>query len=200
MSGNDKSDPQFAGLVLAGGRSSRMGRDKAFLTVNGERMIDRQLRLLREAGAKDLFVSGRRGVNYRVPGATVLLDKIESAGPAAGITAAMQVCDREFLMVLAVDLPALPVSALRELRRRVRAGRGVVPVHDRGYEPLVAIYPVAIAAEWDRHLRNGERSLQFLVQSALDCGFVSRRDIPARERDAFANWNSPSDWSFGGDH
>src|SRR5215469_13467268 len=54
----------FDAVILAGGKSSRMNRDKAFLNIDGRTLLARQIELARQAGAKNIFVSGRSGKDY----------------------------------------------------------------------------------------------------------------------------------------
>lgn len=185
---------EFSGLVLAGGRSTRMGRDKAFLRVGGERLLDRQLALLRALGARELFVSGRRGINYRVPSARVVLDRESDCGPAGGILAGLRVCRSRFLFVLAVDLPEMSRAFASELVQRVAGERGVVPRHARGYEALAAIFPRTVLAAWEPLVGGGECSMQNLVRVAVEAGQVSPWELSPEDDHALANWNCPSDW------
>lgn len=195
MSAAPRIGHEFSGLVLAGGRSTRMGRDKAFLRIEGTRLIDRQLALLRALGAQEGIVSGRRGVNYRVRPARVVLDCAPGSGPAAGILTGLQACHSPFLFVLAVDLPKISLPFAVQLVQRVTGACGVVPRNSRGYEPLAAIYPRALSALWAPMLAAGECSLQALVRAAVAAGQLSVWDLTEDEAGALANWNSPGDWS-----
>ena len=68
-------------MILAGGNSSRMGRDKAWLRVDGQRLLDRQIALVRAVGAVEVFISGRADRDYSAFGGLVLHDKHSAAGP-----------------------------------------------------------------------------------------------------------------------
>ncbi|MBQ4855860.1 molybdenum cofactor guanylyltransferase [Rhodanobacter sp. B2A1Ga4] len=99
------------GVVLAGGLSSRMGRDKALLDWQGRPLIERQLAVLREAGIDDVRVSGHR------PGYHGVVDAMPQAGPLGGLAgiADALVSDAE-LLVIPVDMPLLHAALLRRLR------------------------------------------------------------------------------------
>ena len=64
----------FGAVILAGGKSSRMGRDKAFLEIGGPSLLARQISLVRDIGAAEIFISGRKGVNYSGFNCCVLTD------------------------------------------------------------------------------------------------------------------------------
>lgn len=185
---------ELSGVVLAGGQSTRMGRDKAFLRIGGRRLIDRQLALLRAAGAAEVFVSGRRGVNYRVRPIRVRLDREPGLGPVGGLLAALEQSGAPSLLVLAVDLAAMNAAVLRELLGQVRPGRGVVPVQSDGWEPLAAVYPREILALWRPLVAHGERRLQRLIAAGVEAGLLRGWRVPVRWRPSFANWNHPADW------
>lgn len=99
------------GVVLAGGRSTRMGRDKALLEWQGRPLIEHQLALLRAAGVDSVEVSGER------PAYRGIADAQPQAGPLAGLAgiAAAHAYDAE-LLVIPVDMPLLQPALLRRLR------------------------------------------------------------------------------------
>ena len=98
------------GVVLAGGRSLRMGVDKAMLQWRGRPLIEHQLGLLREAGLAEARVSGLR------PDYGGVADSVTGAGPLAGLASvAGRVADGTDLLVVPVDMPLLTVELLRRL-------------------------------------------------------------------------------------
>src|SRR5690606_19254867 len=123
----------WSGVVLAGGRSSRMGRDKAFLVIEGQTLISRQVALLRAADCDDVLISGRAGVNYAVTGARVVYDSGEGLGPLSGIVAAFSAMKHDRLVVLAVDLPAMTTALLQRLLRTGTPVKCTVPHGRHGF-------------------------------------------------------------------
>lgn len=99
------------GAVLAGGRSRRMGRDKALLDWHGRPLIEHQLATLRAAGVDEVLVSGER------PDYAGIADVRADAGPLAGLAALADMRDEDFqLLVVPVDMPLLQPSLLHRLR------------------------------------------------------------------------------------
>ena len=80
----------FAAVILAGGKSSRMGFDKALLEVDGVPLLARQIQIVRAAGAGEVFISGRSEAGYSAFGCAVLQDNFADSGPMAGIEAALE--------------------------------------------------------------------------------------------------------------
>ncbi|MHA7834991.1 MAG: molybdenum cofactor guanylyltransferase [Algiphilus sp.] len=102
----------FMGVVLAGGKSTRMGRDKALLELAGQTLLDRSINLLRKAGAAPIVVSGHRPSYDCVP------DLWEGRGPLGGLASVLKarpLSPGRALIVLPVDAPGLRVSDIRRL-------------------------------------------------------------------------------------
>lgn len=183
----------LSGVVLAGGRSTRMGRDKAFLRRGGETLVRRQTGLLRAAGCTDVLISGRPGVDYGVPDARTIIDAVENAGPLAGLVAALEAMHHERLLVLAVDLPAMSPQFLQRLAAWGDARCGVVPYGPHGFEPLGACLPRAILALARTALERQSTSLQTLLGEAESSGLIRRLALSPEEERSFENWNRPED-------
>ncbi len=195
------SGGEFSAVLLAGGQSRRMGRDKALLTLPDgrplwQRQLDDVLRPLRPAA---LFFSGPARVG--LPGdVTVLADAAapagQSLGPLAGIAAALDAMQTPLLLVLAVDLPAMTAAWFRDhLLPRCRPGRGAVPRGDDGFfEPLAAVYSQECRALAQAQLQSGtDRSLQSFVRAAESAGWIEPVGISAEAQRLFVNWNAPTD-------
>ncbi len=184
------------GVILAAGKSTRMGRDKAFLTLaDGTTLVAHQAALLRSIHVNDLLISARPHTDYPVPGAHRVYDTVPDAGPLAGIAAALAHSTQPHLLALAVDLPRITAALLKSLLDHTTPGVGAVPSTPRGFEPLCAVYPntpdsrAALAAALASH----DLSLQNLLNTAVTSGWM--RPVPVAEADlpAFANWNTPQD-------
>lgn len=132
-------------LILAGGKSSRMGRDKALLELRGATLLAHQIKLVRNLGVKEIFISGRPEVDYAIPGCGVLIDRFQHAGPLAGIERGLDATTASLLLVLAVDMPALRSDFLARLGAICSENCGAVPQINERLEPLVAFYPKAAA-------------------------------------------------------
>jgi len=99
------------GVVLAGGLSSRMGRDKALLPWRGRPLIEHQLDVLREAGVDEVRVSGHR------PDYHGIVDAIPQLGPLGGLAGLAESLTGDVdLLVIPVDMPLLQANLLRRLR------------------------------------------------------------------------------------
>ena len=147
------------GLVLAGGKSRRMGSDKALLRLDGETQLSRAVNLLREQ-VKRVFVSTRadqaddaeRGKFEQV------VDRYDDMGPVAGILSAMDAHSEVSWLVLACDLPNIDDATIAYLLQQCSADHPVTAyesVHDGLPEPLCAIYRPASRAVIDDFVEQG---------------------------------------------
>ncbi len=184
----------FAAVLLAGGRSRRMGRDKALLPLgDGLLLWQRQLDVLRQLEPAELFVSGPRREGFP-PELICLLDEQPGRGPLGGISSALGATRAPLLVVLAVDLPRMTPEFLRGLLERSTDGRGVVPWHHASdlYEPLAAVYPSACLTLVQARLNGDDWSLQRFVRAAGQT--LHAYEIGAGEEAIFTNWNEPASY------
>jgi molybdopterin-guanine dinucleotide biosynthesis protein A len=183
----------FSAVILAGGKSSRMGRDKAWLEVGSQPLLARQIQLARESGAAEVFISGHADADYTAFGGRVLRDKFAGAGPLAGIERALEAATSPLLLVLAVDLPEMNVEFLRRLGAGCGEYVGASPRGDGNIEPLAAFYPKAAQPLAEALLGSDRNAVTAFAESCVQSGLAQFVELPATEARHFANWNSPAD-------
>lgn len=166
-----------AGAVLAGGRSQRMGFDKALLSWGGEPLWRRQMRVLREAGAEPVALV--RAPAQEDFGAICWRDRRVNQGPLAGLEAALlqaREAERGALLALAIDMPFTQPEWFHWMLQA--APDGAVAEHDGIYEPLAAVYPAAVLSVVQRRLDAGQRSLQGLIAELVALRLVRSLPVP----------------------
>jgi molybdopterin-guanine dinucleotide biosynthesis protein A len=190
----------FSAVILAGGQSSRMGRDKAALELAGETLLARQIKLVQAAGAAEIFISGRVGRDDTKFGCPVLIDNFPQAGPLAGIESALQKCRNPLLLVLAVDMPQMQVAVLEELLKQSGGRNGIIPRLAGRAEPLAALYPSIAALLATELLRSvpasaagGSPGVGFFAARCVQEGWARYCDLPADVAACFKSWNAPQD-------
>ena len=183
----------FAAVLLAGGKSRRMARDKALLRLpDGRTLWERQRDVLRALEPAEWFISGdwREGFPAGLPW---LADTVTDRGPLAGIAAALREMRSPRLVVLAVDLPAMTTGFLHALLQASDTAGAVPQRPDGFFEPLAAVYPKSADESAEKRLREEALSLQIFVRALVAEGSVSARPITDRDAGLFANWNEPAD-------
>ena len=183
----------FSAVILAGGKSSRMGRDKAFLEIGGQTLLARQIKLARETGAEGVFISGCTDADYSAFGCRVLHDKFAEAGPLAGIERALAASDSPLLLVLAVDLPEMNVEFLRRLAAHCAKDSGAISRVMENIEPLAAFYPKTAQPLAETLLRAGKNAVAGFAEQCNRAGLARFVDLTASDARYFVNLNTPAD-------
>jgi molybdopterin-guanine dinucleotide biosynthesis protein A len=185
------------GFVVAGGKSARMGRDKALLPWPGATLLDHALRRLR-AVASDVRVLCGPEPRYADCGAPLVPDLAADAGSGAlaGVHAGLEAAAGRLGLFLAVDLPHVTPELLAALVDAAADADAVVPVTARGPEPLCAVYGPACLAPVRRLLASGNPKMtgfwpEVRVRELGSADLVRFGD-PDR---LFANLNTPDDYA-----
>jgi len=189
--------PRLLGAVLAGGRSSRYGSNKAFAEFGGQSLVERAVRTLEPVAAAVGIIANDPG-DYpeEIP---LRPDLVPGLGPLGGLQSALAWADDEGLdgaLVLATDMPFVPVALVAALAGRVEARAAVVPASTgpRGLEPLCAAYHVGCLEAVTAAIDRGERAMiSFFPEvrvRVLDLGVVSSFGDPDT---IFFNVNRPVD-------
>lgn len=132
--------PEVAAAILAGGKATRMGGcPKPFLVVGGERIIDRQLAVLRPLFAEILLVANEPAP-FAGLGLPVVPDPVRDRGPLAGILGALEAARAARVVVVACDMPYLSAAALALVADPSAWEDAVVPFVRGRPEPLHACY------------------------------------------------------------
>ncbi len=180
-------------VLLAGGESRRMGRDKATIEFEGQALWNRQLDVLRAVGPEKIFVSVRASPSWLPDDAELLLDDRPSRGPLGGLTKALAAMRTTHLLALAVDMPFMTSEQLAALSELAGHERGVVPVMGERAEPLAAIYPAEAAAEFAAALAGSDFSLQSVVRKLAAKEIVRLFAVPSQDEHFYRSVNEPGD-------
>jgi len=183
----------FSAVILAGGKSSRMGQDKARLKVEGRPLLARQIELVRRVAAAEIFISSRAGEEYSEFGLPVLHDRFPDAGPLGGIERALDTARSPLLLVLAVDMPCMTADQLDRLKTVSSAGRGVVPRLAGRLEPLAAFYPKTAQAIAAKLLSERSYAVRVFAEQCRQSSLVEFYEPGEADAHCFSNWNTPDD-------
>ncbi len=181
---------KHAGFVLAGGMSSRMGRDKALAAYRGAPLVAHIAGEVRDAAGSVVVIGGESRIAPL--GLPAVGDLTPGCGPAGGILTALEITSAEWNLVVACDMPRITAGFLRELLASAEGSRAacLVPLPPSGRpQPLCAVYRRGCRAEIARALRRGERRLTEIV-SAINPFFYNVLDEAC-----FENLNTPRDWA-----
>ena len=179
------------GVVLCGGRSVRMGRDKSLLEIGGRTLLERAIAVFDGIADEVLLACGPAG-RYADLGRPLVLDAFPDGGPLAGLEAGLRRAKTEWIAALACDMPRVEPSIFGELLERAeRDGLDVCFLRtDRGVEPLCAVYRKTCLAPMRAALEAGERK----VVSFLRFDPQPRAGEIALEPSLAVNLNTPAEF------
>lgn len=186
---------QIGGFILAGGESSRMGRDKALLELNGVALIVRVARLVESVVGASTII----GDSVRLEGLSlrVIADDFPGAGPLGGIATALRNSSAEWNLLIACDMPYLTREWLDFLIERAfrSDAQAVMPMNDRGAEPLCAMYRKQCLSAIHTALDNGTRKVTDGL-AAVQTDYVEPAAWKGFDSEGllFKNMNSPADY------
>jgi molybdopterin-guanine dinucleotide biosynthesis protein A len=187
----------ISAVLLAGGKSRRMGQDKATMLSRGVPLWKIQLELLRRLKLGKILVSAASDPSWRPVDVDFVSDKQPSRGPLSGIAATLSRIKSGHLLALAIDTPFMSDAYLRGLCLRIQNGRGVIPMIENRAEPLVAIYPSDAEVEFTSVLSGNDFSLQPIVRKLITLGKLQPIQVSTEERALFRNLNEPQDRDAG---
>ena len=180
-------------VLLAGGESRRMGKDKATLMFRGKPLWQIQLELLRKLTPKEIFISARTNPVWHPADIQFVADDPPSRGPLSGLAASLAQMQTTHLLALAIDMPFMSEKYLRFLSGQIEPGRGVVAKIDDRFEPLAAIYPNEASADLRSALSGSDFSLQSLISRLVTAEKFRVIPVTPQEKNFFLNVNKPMD-------
>ncbi len=185
-------------IILAGGRSRRMKRDKASLPVPGATLLEHVLFqvegyfdeiLISLSPGQRISLSGKKLATGRRPAYRRVEDAVSGQGPMAGILAGLKAASHEVCAVIACDIPDIHLGLLRRLVRKAETFEAAVPVASTGLvEPLFAVYRRSVRSKMQKLLSSGQRSLLAFLDSACTCR------LPMGRKADLKNLNTPRDY------
>lgn len=185
---------RVAGIVLAGGKNSRMGgEDKAFLRVDSRPIVEHTLELFQGVFSEVVVVSNapEKYARYAVD---VVRDEFIGAGPLAGIHSGLGHVTSPYAFVAACDMPYLRAPAIEFLLRRLAEQEAIIPVWEGDIEPLHALYATALRPRIEAALRRGVHGIrEFLPEVRVEyVPEAEMRDVHGAA-DSFCNVNTPEE-------
>lgn len=186
-----------AGVLLAGGRARRMGCDKATMPWGDRTLGEHQAAKLAASGAWPLRLACRREQRWTPRGFIRIEDEDAHGGALAALVGAGEKIEATVLVVLAVDLPLVPVDLLIKLTRAAsEAGMSVVPVRAGRFEPLAAAWHRSAWPALRAALAAGQ-PLQQVCAALQAAGRLRPHALARAETQWLTNLNTPADWKRG---
>lgn len=185
------SNADITGIVLAGGKSSRMGTDKSLLKWKGITLVERAIDLLKPF-CSQVIISSNNFV-YDFTGHETWPDELPQQAPIVGIFSCLKRSATDVNIILSCDMPYVSADLITHLLGCSGKHAVVVPVHDGFTEPLCGIYKQSILPILEKHITNNEFSLHRFIESCPHHYAEIDKHLPFFNNKLFLNINTPDD-------
>lgn len=185
-------------IILAGGKSSRMGFDKQFLKINNERLIDMMIEKLNKE-FEEIIIVTNKPKEYRGYRQKILTDIIKNAGPLAGIYTGLKEAKFEYVFVVACDMPNIDIdyiNYMKEIIDKYKVDVCITKVNGN-IEPFHGFYSKKITESIREHLETEKRDIKSLVKK-LNTYYVEENLVKrySPSLDIFKNLNTRKDLEY----
>ncbi len=181
-------------VILAGGKSSRMGSNKAFLKLKGKTFIELQIALLREI-FDNIFISANTPSEYEYLNLPIIKDIYPGKGPLGGIYTSLMNSNSFHTFMLACDMPFVGTELIKQLKDLTKEYDVVIPKNKRGLEPLHAFYSKSCIGPIKRKLdENSLRIISFLPQVNVKVVELDRLSTSNSIKDSVKNLNTRDEY------
>lgn len=183
-----------SGAVLAGGKSSRMGKDKALLRLDNQTLLERTVGKLQNI-LSDVMIVSNESYKHSLPNVRHITDIYQGRGPLGGIHSAIKNAVYEHVFIVACDLPFWELEVVEILMEQCRGYDGAVPLFKGRPEPLLAVYTKRCLPVIEEYLIKKIGKVACIYQD-LNINFVGEiliKSVNQGER-IFCNINSPEDF------
>jgi molybdopterin-guanine dinucleotide biosynthesis protein A len=183
----------MSAVILAGGRSTRLGQNKAFLEINGESLIERIVDRVGQI-CEEIIIVTNEVDEYEHLEATVIPDVLPGKGALGGIYSGLQAASNLHSLVVACDMPFLNLALLRYMQGFAATYDVVMPRVRQFTEALHAIYSKSCLPHIERRLQAGDLQITHFL-SDVRVGYVEQEEIEVFDPDhlSFFNINSQVD-------
>jgi len=190
----EKKESDITGLILVGGRSSRMGRDKAFLELAGKPIFQRILEVFQECFA-EVCLAGNRGERFAHLGLR-LLEDIFPGSALGGIYSGLYHATTPYVFVSSCDIAFPSPQVIRNLCSRRQGADAVVVRKPEGCEPLFALYSKQCLGPMKKHLESGD-CCAYGYYPQVRVRYVPEKDLAQLDPEgrAFLNINTPEEFA-----
>ncbi len=145
-------------LLLAGGKSTRFGSNKANIMYEGQTLLDRLLKLVTSC-FDEVLLSVAKETKYYTPGVKQLLDEKEGFGPIEGLRMGLINAKYDALLAIGCDMPFVSTDAFALLLEKQKGFDAAVPFDGKNFEPLLAVYGRSCLPAIDKVLSQNRRSI-----------------------------------------
>lgn len=185
---------EITGIILAGGKSSRMGRDKGLCRFRGKTLVSYAIETLQPLCERILISANNDMEDYSAFGLEVLPDEVKGIGPMGGILTCLKQSTTQHNLVLSCDTPFVTTQLFDFLLKNIDKRQVVVPA-TRTFllEPLAAYYATNVIAELERFVQSGDYKMMNFFKKVNFGSLAVDELLPSFSEQLFHNLNTPED-------
>jgi molybdenum cofactor guanylyltransferase len=184
---------QITGIIMAGGQSTRMGKDKALLQIDGITLLERATEICKPVSSEILISSNNS--EYEKFGFQIIPDEIKNCGPLGGIYSCLKKSDTDWNFILSVDAVFVETEFVRFLISNTWEYDAVVPVHENSKEPLIALYHKRCIPIIETSINSGDFKMLHLLEK-INVKEINSKEWLQKYPRLFLNLNRPEDLNF----
>lgn len=184
---------EHSGLVLAGGQSRRMSRDKALLPYRGTTLLNHAVELLAPLCTEVVISSNTP--QHHIPDARLLPDEFPQQGPLGGLIAGLKNTSSSYMLTLPCDTPLVPIKALQQLIDIDTEEPSVIVFREKSQiHPLIGSYPKSLLPQLEGAFASSERSIVRLLSKIPVVFIEANANLPWYKPGVFENINTLADY------
>ena len=181
---------QITAIILAGGKSKRMGTDKALLEMDGTSLLQKAITLCKEL-SPEIIISSNNPTHQQF-GFPVITDEMKNCGPIGGISSCLKQSKTAWNFVISVDAAFVESDFVDFLFPDADDFDAIVPVHSKGKEPLIAFYNKSSLAKMEEMLQTENYKMHNLL-ALINTKFIDCEKWLVKYPKLFYNLNRPED-------
>lgn len=188
------SKEDITGIILAGGKSSRLGKDKALFDFNGKKLVLYAIETLKPLCGTLIISANQIPEKYETFGLPVISDEIKGIGPMGGILTCLKHSNTQHNLIISCDTPFVGSELFKHLLNKVENFQVVVPSHETFLiEPLNAYYNTNVISEMEKSIHNGNYKLMDFFKKVLFKTVEINEKLPFFKEHLFLNINTQED-------
>lgn len=188
------SKNDITGIILAGGKSSRIGKDKALFDFNGKPLVSYAIKALKPLCGALVLSANQKPEKYEAFGFPVISDEIKDIGPMGGILTCLKHSETRHNLVISCDTPFAGTALFRYLLNEIENFQVVVPSHETFLiEPLNAYYNTNIIGELESSIHNGNYKMMDFFKKIRFKSVEIDETLPFFSANLFLNINTLED-------
>lgn len=189
----NKKEAKIVGIVLSGGKSSRMGQEKGLVEYKGKALIEYSIDTLKPL-CHELVISTANNA-YSYLALPMVADEIPDCGPIGGISACMNAVEGDIYLVISCDVPHVPSQLFADLLEQLK-GHAIIPIDETGRkQPLAACYASSVSNYFHEALKSDQLKMMNLLSKIDPLYFKPSQNLDYYYPNLFSNLNTIGDIS-----